>query len=42
MKNAKIIINVAKTKNTGLNLKPETLIHPAASGKHIAKVFETP
>ena len=34
--------NLAKTKNTGLNLKPETLTQPAASGKHIAKVFETP
>ena len=41
-KNANTIITVAKTKNTGLNLKPEILIQPAASGKHIAKVFDTP
>ena len=41
-KNAKIIINVAKTKNTGLKRKPETLIQPAASGKHIASVLDTP
>ena len=25
-----------------LNLNPETLIHPAASGKHIARVLDTP
>ena len=33
---------MANTKNIGLNLNPEILIQPAASGKHIAKVFETP
>ena len=41
-KNANMIKNVARTKNIGLNLKPEILIQPAASGKHDAKVLETP
>ena len=41
-KNAKIIKNVARTRKIGLNLKPEILIHPAASGKQLAKVFDTP
>ena len=41
-KNANTIIIEARIKNTGENLRPEILIHPAASGKHIARVFETP
>ena len=37
-----MIITEARVKNIGENLNPETLIQPAASGKHIARVLETP
>ena len=38
----KMIKNVARVKNTGLILNPEILTQPAASGKHIARVLDTP
>ena len=41
-KNPKTIIIAARGKNTVLKRSPEILIQPSASGKHIARVFDTP